>query len=156
VRLPDGKGPRYLAELLAREGRPVPAVELVASGRLDGDDEDDSPDPAAQEALARRLDELADELEQAETWNDLARAERARQEREELAQDLAAAVGQAGGNDRAERARQSVTKAIKGTIRRIAREDGELGRHFDTTVHTGVLCRYQPDPLRPWHWRVER
>jgi hypothetical protein len=156
VQLPDGKGPRYLAELLAREGRPVPAVELVASAR-NGDDEDDEPsDPAARQALARRLDELADELEQAEAWNDLARAERARQEREELAQDLAAAVGQAGSSDRAERARQSVTKAIKGTIRRIAREDDELGRHFDTTVHTGVLCRYQPDPLRPWHWRVER
>jgi hypothetical protein len=156
VRLPDGKGPRYLAELLAREGRPVPAVELVASARNGDDEEDDeAPDPGAQAALVRRLDELTDELEQAEAWNDLARAERARQERDDLAQDMAAAVGQTGG-DRAERARQSVTKAIKGTIRRIAREHGELGRHFDTTVHTGVLCRYQPDPLRPWHWRVER
>jgi tetratricopeptide (TPR) repeat protein len=158
LRLPDGKGPRYLAELLAREGRPVPALELVAvaSEGGAGDDDDPSPEPGAQATLVRRLAELEDELEQAERWNDLARAERARGEREEIAHELATAIGQGGPSDRAERARQSVTKALKGTIRRIAREHGELGRHFDTTVHTGLLCRYQPDPLRPWHWRVER
>jgi hypothetical protein len=157
LRLPDGKGPRYLAELLAREGRPIPALELLAAAREGGPDDGDEPDePGARAELVQRLAELEDEVEQAEAWNDLARAERARQEREELAHALAAAVGQDGANDRAERARQSVTKALKGTIRRIAREHGELGRHFDTTVHTGLLCRYQPDPLRPWHWRVER
>ena len=102
---------------------------------------------------------LRDEIEESARWNDLERGERARREREELAAELAATLG-LGGRDRrtgtpVARARYSVTKAIRNAVRRIAREHAVLGRHLETTVRTGLYCRYQPDPLVPPRWRVQ-
>ena len=116
-------------------------------------------DVVARESFQRRLDQLDAELAEAEAWNDGERLARAQRERQLLAQELSAAVG-LGGRERrigdpGERARQSVTKAIKSAIRRIAREHEELGRHLDATVHTGLFCRYQPDPLHPPAWQVQ-
>ena len=54
-----------------------------------------------------------------------------------------------------ERSRQSVTKAIKNAIKRIARDHQELGEHLQSTVHTGLVCRYAPDPRRPPRWQIE-
>jgi hypothetical protein len=54
-----------------------------------------------------------------------------------------------------ERSRQSVTKAIKNAIRRIARDHHELGEHLQSTVHTGLVCRYAPDSRQPPRWMVE-
>jgi hypothetical protein len=175
LRLRDRKGLRYLAQLLAQEGNDVSVLELAASEgeRGDGDGERRGPerrasttaagrepalDPALRASIARRLEDLDADLE-AETWNDLGRAAQIRLAREALAQELAGAVGRAGherSDTPAERARQSVTKAIKGAIRLIAAEHPELGRHLDSTIHTGLLCRYEPDPFRPREWRVER
>ena len=163
LRLRDAKGLRYLAQLLAHAGQELPAVQLVGSDGarwtalpLEGDL---GPllDATARDAFQRRLDELDVELAEAEGWNDGQRLARAQRERQLLAQELSAAVG-LGGRERrmgdpGERARQSVTKAIKSAIRRIAREHDELGRHLDATVHTGLFCRYEPDPLHPPAWQ---
>jgi hypothetical protein len=165
VRLRDGKGLRYLAHLLAREGQEVAAVALAAAIGTAPDADDDAGDPSSplearsRAAFERRLEELEAEIEEAAKWHDLGRAERARRERELLVSELAAAVGLDGTDRRAgapaERARQSVTKAIKSAIQRLGREHPVLGRHLETTVHTGLYCRYQPDPLHPPGWRVE-
>ena len=162
LRLRDAKGLRYLGQLLSQAGRELPAMELVvgageaplpveaeAAPVLDGE---------ARLAFKRRLERLEVERGEAEAWNDMERLRGIDRERALLAEELAGAVG-LGGRDRrlgdtAERARQSVTKAIKGAIRRIAREDRELGRHLDSTVHTGLFCRYEPDPLRPPPWLI--
>ena len=163
LRLRDAKGLRYLAQLLAQAGRELPAVQLVA-----WDGWAQTPRRAAiwgrcwtarrGPRIQRRLEELESELVEAEGWHDRERVARAQRERAALARELAAAVG-LGGRDRrmgdpAERARQSVTKAIKSAIRRIGREDRELGRHLDATVHTGLMCRYEPDPRHPPVWQV--
>jgi hypothetical protein len=155
VRLRDGKGMRYLAELLARPGEELSVVSL-ASGATAAEVTDGEGDRAA---IEQRLGALREEIEEAARWNDLERGERARHEREELAAELAAALG-LGGRDRrsgtpVDRARYSVTKAIRNAVRRIAREHALLGRHLETTVRTGLYCRYQPDPLRPPRWQVE-
>ena len=165
LRLRDAKGLRYLAQLLAHAGQELPAVQLVGSdgGALDGTpvEGDLGPllDATARETFQRRLDQLDVELAEAEGWNDGERLARAQRERQLLAQELSAAVG-LGGRERrmgdpGERARQSVTKAIKSAIRRIAREHEELGRHLDATVHTGLFCRYAPDPRHPPVWQVQ-
>ena len=110
-------------------------------------------------AIEQRLEALRDEIEESARWNDLERGERARREREELAAALAATLGLGGGDGRTgtplTRARYSVTKAIRNAVRHIARENAVLGRHLETTVRTGLYCRYQPDPLQPPHWRVQ-
>ena len=65
-----------------------------------------------------------------------------------------------GGRDRkaassAERARVSVTKAIRATIKRITEHDPILARELETTVRTGIFCVHEPDPRHPLEWRVE-
>jgi non-specific serine/threonine protein kinase len=55
-----------------------------------------------------------------------------------------------GGRDRlaasaAERARISVTKALKASIRRIEGESPTLGKHLKASVRTGVYCCYAPE-----------
>ena len=52
----------------------------------------------------------------------------------------------------AERARQSVTKAIREATRRIAQEDSALGDHLERSVRTGVYCVYDPDPSSTLTW----
>lgn len=52
----------------------------------------------------------------------------------------------------AEQARLTVTKGIKAALARIAEHHPVLGRHLETTVRRGYLCRYTPDPRYPTTW----
>ena len=75
--------------------------------------------------------------------------------REFLAVDLAR-VGHVGGavlgeRDRGaaaavERARASVTMAIRAALKRISQNNPALGRHLASTVKTGKVCAYAPNP----------
>jgi hypothetical protein len=116
-------------------------------------------DATAKDAYRRRLEDLRDELEQAEAWGDPERAARAREEIELIGSELSAAVG-LGGRDRplassGERARVRVTRTIHSAIKRIGEQDDELGYELGQTVRTGSFCSYEPDPRRPVSWRIE-
>jgi len=168
-RLRDSKGLRYLAVLLARPGHEVLALDLASVGPERGglgpaaDDGlsvegggGEVLDRQARDAYRRRLEDLRDTVVEAESWGDAERAARAREEMEFLARELAAGVG-LGGRPRpavspAERARQSVTKAIKGALPRISDQSPKLGAHLETTVRTGTFCSYTPDPRAPIAW----
>ena len=163
VRVRDSKGVRCLAALLANPGVEIHAAELAQAGvELDGEDQarataaraelsgatsdDAGPllDAEAKAAYRRRLDELREEIEEAESFNDPERAAHAREEMDFLVRELAGAVG-LGGRDRkaassSERARVSVTKAIRATVRRIGEHDPNLGRELEATVRTGTYC----------------
>lgn len=171
-RIRDAKGLRYLARLVARPGQEQHALDLARMDDLaDGDTShrqdliahaigDAGPrlDPEAKAAYRLRLDELRAEVAEAEAFNDQERAARARQEIEFLTEELAAAVG-LGGRDRkaaasAERARLSVTRAIRGAVARIAKQSPGLGRHFEATIRTGTFCSYNPDPRVPMSWET--
>jgi hypothetical protein len=153
VRLPDAKGMRDLAVLLSRPGQPVPAAELVAlsgGGRLAKADlalgADAVLDDQAKQAYRRRLQDLDREVAEAEDEGDPERVEKARQERDAIAHELAAALG-LGGRDRglgdpAERARKAVTERIRYSMARIARAHPELARHLEASVTTGSSCAY--------------
>ena len=54
----------------------------------------------------------------------------------------------------AERARLSVTRAIRRAQARIAACHPILGRHFDTTIRTGTYCSYVPDSRMPIGWDI--
>jgi hypothetical protein len=106
-------------------------------------------DAQARREYARRLELLAEELEEAESLADLGRAERLRTEREQIAGELSRAVG-LGGRDRpagaaAERARVAVTRSLRDAIERIGRQAPTLGRHLQRAVRTGIYCRYESD-----------
>ena len=137
--------------------RGIGASEAAALGLgVDGGDSGALIDDEARAAYRVRLRELQAELDEAadSTTPPAARL---------LARDgctggaaLAAAFG-LGGRPRpegspAERARQSVTKAIREATRRIAAEDSELGDHLERSVRTGVYCVYDPDPSSRLTW----
>jgi hypothetical protein len=169
-RLSDSKGLRYLAELLANPGREILALDLAAAGvgerrssptgeglETEGASGADVLDPEARRAYRRRLDDLREEIDEAESWSDGERVARAREEMEFLARELAAATG-LGSRTRktgspAERARQSVTKALRLAIDRLKQEDDRLGEHLEATVRTGTFCSYTPDPRVAVAWR---
>jgi tetratricopeptide (TPR) repeat protein len=176
IQLADAKGVRYVAELLARPGQELGAMELLTGGELPVGEAAEMAEPltslrvgmgslgpaidgVARAAYQRRLDELAAATARAEAAGDRARAERARHEQLAIEEELGAATGLGGRarqtGDITERARQSVTKAIKSVLKRIGREHEELGRHLEATVRTGLFCRYEPDAAAAVTWRVE-
>jgi hypothetical protein len=98
----DGKGLRYIAQLLGAPGHEVHALDLLA--------------PDADECLHESCDADAYTV--------------------------------------AERARLSVTRAIRRAQARIAACHPMLGRHLETTLHTGTYCSYMPDSRVPIAWEV--
>jgi tetratricopeptide (TPR) repeat protein len=174
TRLRDAKGLRYLARLLTQPGREIHALDLVIEdgraasahgGAADREaslalsrDAGEVLDRRAKEAYRRRLAEIESDLEEARQCGDAYRTEQAMAERRFLARELARAVG-LGGRDRrvgsnAERARASVTLAIRRAMGRIRAAHPALGAHLERTIRTGTFCVYLPDPRVPAAWRV--
>lgn len=161
VRSKNARGLEYLAALLARPGVECWAVDLAGIGAAGaGGDAGETIDAPARAAYRRRAEELAEELGETDSRTDPSRVEAIRAELDAIGRTLAAAVGLGGRSRRAgsgiEKARQSVTKAIRSAIRRIAASDPELGRYLEVTVKTGTACRFAPELREPVEWRVER
>jgi hypothetical protein len=174
-RLRDVKGLRYIASLLASPGRQVHVAELVSAmaghplesraklvetdlaGSLSSDR---APllDEQAKAEYGRRLGELEEELEQARDWGDTERVTRLEDEVDLLTQELARAVG-LRGRDRtfsspAERARISVTKAIRTAIRLIGTNSPALAAHLEASIQTGRFCSYATPGASPPSWSL--
>jgi len=159
IRLRDTKGLRFLAELVAHPGVERHALDLVAVtegvstepgvDRRRIGDAGALLDPKAKEAYRRRLEDLRDDVAEAEAFHDDERAARAQAEIDALVQELSRAVGLRGRDRRAasaaERARVNVTRALRGAIARIEEVLPALGRHLDRCVRTGTFCVYEAD-----------
>jgi tetratricopeptide (TPR) repeat protein len=173
-RLRDTKGLRYLARLLEAPGTELHALVLAGSDgatmsgldrslvrgmRVDGlGDAGPILDVEAKAAYRERLAEIRSERSEAEEWNDPERVARLDEEERALVRELAAAVG-LGGRDRpaasaSERARVSVTRAIRAAMARIGEQNQPLGAHLEATIRTGTFCAYTPDPRTPLAWRT--
>ncbi|MCA1706354.1 MAG: hypothetical protein LC808_25065, partial [Actinobacteria bacterium] len=175
TRLKDIKGLRYIAQLLKVPGREVHVLDLAAtvegglpaSTKRTSEDElmadglgdaGNVLDATAKAAYKRRLEDLREELEEAEDFNDPERAARAQEEIDALVSQLAAGVG-LGGRDRkaasqAERARVNITKSVKDALKKIDENHSSLGEHLRTTIRTGAYCAYLPDPRLQILWRT--
>ena len=161
VHVRDLKGMRYLAQLLARPGRELHVLDLVAAetGHATAlGDAGELLDERAKSAYRRRLGEIEDDIEQARALDDAPREAQADREREFLVRELARAVGRGGRDRRAasasERARSGVTRAIRQAIARIGEHDARLGDHREGAVRTGTDCAYVPDPGARTTWRL--
>ena len=176
--LKDTKGLRYLHILLGNPAREILALDLVQhdeggfaprsnAPRLQRDDGlrlfmpgdgGEVIDRSARLAYEQRVRDLADEIEDAEALGDAGRAALLNEELDFIVEHLAAATGLHGATRRnvspAERARQSVTKAMKSAALRISDHSPALGRHIASTIRTGTYCIYQPDPRVPTSWRL--
>ncbi len=176
-RLKDAKGLHYMARLLREPGREWHVLDLVGveeslgsgptSERLVGKASELRPvggvyepilDARAKAAYEHRIEDLREQLKEAEEWGDLERGARARQEIEAISDELTRATG-LGGRERAlgsdaERARVNVTRVIKAVVRRIDGYCPELRHHFASTLRTGIYCSYNPDPRLPTSWQL--
>ena len=84
------------------------------------------------------------------------RVVQAEDERDFLIRELSRAVGLSGRARRAgsasERARVSVTRAIRHALSRIRQHDPPLGDHLDRAIRTGTYCVYLPDTRITASW----
>jgi hypothetical protein len=115
-------------------------------------------DAQAKAQYKRRLNDLRQDLHEAERFNDLQRKTEVQNELQTIAAHFASAVG-LGGKDRktssdVERARSAVTKCIKKTVQKIGELNPSLGYHFAARIKTGYFCSYNPHPDRPVAWEV--
>lgn len=168
VRLRDRKGFHYLARLLATPGEEHHVLALVADEHAGADSARPSEaavgdagfvlDARAKEVYRRRLSEIEEDLADAEARGDLVRTEQARREQEFLEHELARAVG-LGGRDRragvaSERARVSITRAIRQAIALVTEHHASLAEHLERTIRTGTYCAYLPDPQARVEWSI--
>jgi tetratricopeptide (TPR) repeat protein len=133
-----------LAERNLRAGAPEDAGEML--------------DAQAKAAYRRKLEELREELEEAREFRNPERIAKAEDEIEALSKELSRAIGRRGRHRRAgstpERARLSVTNAIKVAIEQVARKHSGLAAHLTASIRTGTYCCYRPDPKSNtvWHF----
>jgi hypothetical protein len=176
-RLKDAKGLRFISHLVDHPGREFHVLDLAAAVEGVGEaptaagkatlgegqvasaglgDAGAMLDDRAKASYRAKLEELAEDLDEAERFGDTERAARAREMIEFITDELTAAVG-LGRRDRkaashAERQRLRVTKAIKSSVAKLAECDPSVGRHFAISIKTGSFCSYTPDPDRPVTW----
>jgi hypothetical protein len=171
--LKSTRGLHYLAVLIRQPGlefhvrelltRPMdvstPAAAVAAKERVTGRLYGGAPvlDAQAKAEYKYRINDLRQDLDQAERFNDLQRRTATQNELQAIADHLASAVG-LGGRDRktssdAERARSAVTKCIKKAVREIGEAIPSLGYHLAARIKTGYFCSYNPHPDRPVAWK---
>ena len=144
---------QMLARLVAAPGREIHVLDLmgasIADKPVDSGDSGEALDEQARRDYRRRLESLREQLEEAETHHDLAAAEAAREEIEQLTAELSRAFGLGGRARRTgsnvERARVNVQRRLKHAVERIAVECPAAGKHLDWALRTGSFCSYRPD-----------
>jgi non-specific serine/threonine protein kinase len=161
VMLRDPRREFHVSELVARAiDVSSLAAGVAANGRMRSGLYAAVPalDAKAKAELKSRLNDLRQELNEAERFNDFHRKTQAQNELQAISEYLASAVG-VGGRDRkissdAERARSAVTKCIKKAIREIGEAIPSLGYHLAARIKTGYFCSYNPHPNRPVAWKL--
>ncbi|HET9942707.1 MAG TPA: hypothetical protein VFR05_05165, partial [Terriglobia bacterium] len=153
LHLVDMKGFHDLAELIAHPREPIHCLDL-AERSSDSDGGDEMLDSRARRELTARAQALQQEVDEAEAFHDAGRAERAREELEQIVTNLSQALGLAGRSRRlgssVERARTAVTWRIRSAIRKAVAVHPSLGRHLENSVRTGTYCTYAPEKTLEW------
>jgi hypothetical protein len=145
----------HLAVLIANPRQEIPAIDLATgvsavAGAAAGNGASTQPvlDQAAMRDYRRRLSRLRAEIDELESAGDVARADRARAERDWLVAELAGATAVGGRSrrfpDNSERARVAVGKAIRRALTRIEQADALIGECLRRRIRTGARCSYWP------------
>ena len=171
--LKSTRGLHYLSVLLRNPGREfhvrellarpmdvsTPAAAVAADGCVTGGLYAGVPvlDAQAKAEYKCRVNDLRQDLNEAERFNDPQRKTEVQNELQAITDHLASAVG-LGGRDRktssdAERARSAVTESIKQAVGKIGEAIPSLGYHLAARIKTGYFCSYNPRPDRPVAWK---
>ncbi len=146
--LPDRVGFSYLVELIARPGRDLDVLSLASGGLLQASRSDALADESAISSYRRRARELNTMLDRDDLEASV--ADGYRRELATLTTVLRSSIG-LGGRARAfpddnERARTAVRKALVRAVIAIEAAEPDLGLHLQTSLVTGITCRYSPAP----------
>ncbi|MGH7685409.1 MAG: hypothetical protein ACREN2_01110 [Candidatus Dormibacteria bacterium] len=163
MRLRDSKGMRILAQLMSSPGRPHPALDLERIGEagdeptaraIAASDAGEMLDEEARRAYRARIAELRAAIDDARGEGAADRAGALQEELDFISRGLGLGGRARRAGSAAERARINVTRAVKAAMQRFSDADPELAAHLGTTVRTGTVCVYAPDPLSTIEWRV--
>jgi tetratricopeptide (TPR) repeat protein len=146
--LRDNKGLQLLDQLVSQPGKELHVLDLVGTSPDVAGDSGPALDDQARNAYRRRVAELKEELEEAESLADTGRADALRDELDFITRELARAYG-LGGRERpsgraSERARVNVRRRLKDAIDRISEQIPDAGIYLENTVKTGTYCKYKP------------
>ncbi len=155
----DSKGLRDIALLVEAQGHEIHVLTLVGDPHPPGfgaPGADPVLDDRAKAEFKARLASLATDIDQAEDWNDLDRAEHLRGERDALLQHLVTATGLGGRSrhlgDQSERARKTVSARVRDALTKIDRIHPTLAAHLRSALQMGTRCSYTP--LEPTDWTL--
>ena len=155
----DAKGVHYLAHLVLRPGVEVLAVDIATGGKSLLSLGLDLVDTTAVVSYRRRIAELREDLADSESDADHARAQIIREELDAIVAELATSLGLYGrarqGGSPTEKARQSVTKALRSAVRQLDDGAPRLAAHLEVSLRTGTYCSYRPEPAAQLTWIVE-
>jgi tetratricopeptide (TPR) repeat protein len=174
-RLRNLKGLQYIAYLVARPAERVHVVDLMRDAcsnlpgsivepprrdllhleiRRDLGDAGEILDVTAKRAYRERLQDLRQDLDEAERFHDIGTAARLRSEMAFITEQLTAGLRLDGkprrANSAAERARVNVRNSITSALNLIRTQDKPLWRHFNNALKTGTFCSYHPDSQELW------
>ena len=160
IQLPDAKGLHDLWTVLGAHGSAVHVLTLLdpeTGPTLTALGSDAVLDDRAKAEYRRRLDLLAERIDDAESLGRQDRAARLRAEREALVRELAAASGLGGRTrrlgDEAERARKTVGARVRDALAKLDQAHPQLAAHLRGAVRMGTTCSYVPDRPTPWRLR---
>jgi len=176
IRLKDSVGLVYIHHLIQHPGQELLAMMLVQQTRGDAavgrtataaetrdadlslDDfsgTGPSLDDQALQEYRERIEDLQEDIDEAEQNNNPEAAANAREEKQLVESEISAAFG-LGGHTRPvgspqEKARKSVSEAIHRALKNIRTLDSHLGNHLTNSINTGVRVSYSPEPAVAWH-----
>ncbi|MBM4257616.1 MAG: hypothetical protein FJ147_17205 [Deltaproteobacteria bacterium] len=176
-RLRDMRGLHYIAYLLQYPNDDIHVFRLVtgdeiaaemstSNTRLSGvealsmraSDSGELLDAQARAAYKQRMADLQSDLDEAMSFHDQGRIDALREELEFLTHEISQAVGLGGRTRRigspTERARSTVTKAVKNALKKICEHHAALGLYLTRTIKTGTFCVYAPDPRASVPWQL--
>lgn len=162
VRVKNVRGMEYLERLTQ-----LPDVELYAAELLSGPHAESSQhardvlpsttstvpllDEQAKREYRQRIRDLEEDIQEADMNNDTERRARLQSELDMIMDELRRAAGLAGRTrsftTETEKARISVTKAIRRAIAAIRTHDPMLAEELDRRIMTGTFCCYRTDPV---------
>jgi 7-cyano-7-deazaguanine synthase in queuosine biosynthesis len=157
--LKDSVGLRHIARLLASPRSQMPCTTLLAleaghSGPTPVGSGGEATDKQSVRTYHARLQQLADDLAEAKLANDVHRQAEIREEAGKIEAHLKSTTGLGGeprpAADDNEKARQTVTTAIRRSVKAMDTKHRYLREHLGKYLKTGVFCSYEPDPEITW------
>lgn len=154
IEIPHMKGVEDLARLLVSPEEKVHCSDLM--GIKVQTNHVEVIDQQAKNEYKKKLLDLQEQMEDAESFQDYEKLEKLRDEYEELSSFISKAL-QINGRSRKvgnsnEKARTAITWRIRHAVTKIMETNETLGRHLKTSIKTGTYCYYAPE--LPYQWEL--